>query len=161
MSRDINIATQERAGAHINAGEFDAAVDTMFAVDAVDHDPAPGQGPGREGFRGFFHTLASAFSDLHLEPVTMVADDESIAFAYTLSGTHTGDFQGVAPTARRFEVRGLQIGRFRDGQIVERWGATDEAGILQQLGGGGPEGASKSSPKGPSLKDKVKDAFSA
>jgi hypothetical protein len=29
-------------------------------------------------------------------------------------------------------VRGLQIGRFRDGQIVERWGSTDELGLMQQ-----------------------------
>ncbi len=28
----------------------------------------------------------------------------------------------------------MQIGRFRDGQIVERWGSTDEVGILKQIG---------------------------
>ncbi|MDQ3153399.1 MAG: hypothetical protein M3R63_17375 [Actinomycetota bacterium] len=52
MTRETNIATQENAARHINAGEIDVGVDTLFAVDAVDHDPAPGQGAGREGFRG-------------------------------------------------------------------------------------------------------------
>jgi len=28
----------------------------------------------------------------------------------------------------------VQIGRFADGQIVERWGSTDEVGILKQIG---------------------------
>ena len=28
----------------------------------------------------------------------------------------------------------MQIGRFENGQIVERWGSTDEPGIMQQLG---------------------------
>lgn len=28
----------------------------------------------------------------------------------------------------------MQVGRFADGKIVERWGATDELGILRQLG---------------------------
>ena len=28
----------------------------------------------------------------------------------------------------------MQIGRFEDGKIVERWGSSDELGILQQLG---------------------------
>jgi hypothetical protein len=28
----------------------------------------------------------------------------------------------------------VQIARFRDGQIVERWGSSDGLGILQQLG---------------------------
>lgn len=152
MSREQNIATQEKAAAHINAGEIDVAMDTLFAVDAVDHDPAPGQGPGREGFRGFFHTLTAGFPDAHLEPQTMVVDDENVAFAYTLTGTHRGEFNGVAPTGKRIEVRGLQIGRFSGGQIIERWGATDEAGIMQQIGAapGADEG----------LVDKLKGAIS-
>lgn len=52
---------------------------------------------------------------------------------HPLTGTHQGEFEGVAATGRRVEVRGLQLGRFEDGQIVERWGATDMAGLLSQL----------------------------
>ncbi|MDN5748931.1 MAG: ester cyclase [Pseudonocardia sp.] len=142
MTRETNMATQERAAAHLNAGEVDAFVDTLFAVDALDHDPAPGQGPGREGFRAFFHTLTEAFPDAQLAPEVTVADDEHISFAYTLNGHHTGTFQGVEPTGNRVEVRGVQIGRFVDGRIVERWGSTDELGILQQIGAApvNPEG---------------------
>ena len=153
MSKEQNVATQEKAAEFINAGDIDSGVDTMFAVDAVDRDPSPGQGPGREGFRSFFHTLTTAFPDAHLEPQTMVADDTSVAFAYTLTGTHKGDFQGVAPTGKRIEVRGLQIGRFENGQIIERWGSTDEAGIMQQLGAA-PNPSDK-----PGLVEKVKGAF--
>ena len=155
MSKEQNIATQERAAAQINAGEIDAAMDTMFAVDAVDHDPAPGQGPGREGFRSFFQTLTTAFPDAHLEPQTMVVDDENVAFAYTLTGTHKGEFNGVPATGNRIEVRGLQIGRFENGQIVERWGATDEATIMSQIGAGPDDQGGK-----PGLADKVKNALS-
>lgn len=134
MSREDNIAAQQKAAEHINAGEIDAGVDAVFAEDAYDHDPAPGQGPGREGFRTFFHTLFKAFPDAQLEPATMVADDEHVCLAYTLTGTHRGEFQGVAPTGNRVEVRGMQIGRFRDGKLVERWGATDELSLMSQLG---------------------------
>lgn len=105
----------------------------MFAPDAVDHDPAPFQEQGREGYRRFFHYLISAFPDFTITPQRMVADDDTIAFAYTLTGTHQGEFEGVAATGRRIEVRGLQLGRFEDGQIVERWGATDMAVLLSQL----------------------------
>lgn len=135
-TRESNIATQEKAAELINSGDIDAAMDTMFAPHAVDHDPAPGQGPGREGFREFFHTLATAFPDARLEPATLVADDDHVCLAYTLTGTHEGEFQGVAATGRKIEVRGLQIGRFENGQIVERWGSTDELGIMEQLGAG-------------------------
>ena len=28
----------------------------------------------------------------------------------------------------------MQIGRFKDGKLVERWGSSDQLGILQQIG---------------------------
>jgi predicted ester cyclase len=40
----------------------------------------------------------------------------------------------IPPTGRKIEARGLQIGRFEDGKIVERWGSSDELGILKALG---------------------------
>jgi steroid delta-isomerase-like uncharacterized protein len=153
MSVELNTSTQEKAAALLNSGDIDGFVDALFAVDAIDHDPAPGQGPGREGYRSFFHELATAFPDAHLEPLVNVADEDKIAFAYTLTGTHQGDFQGVPATGKRIEVRGLQIGRFENGQIVERWGSTDELGIMKQIGAapGGHESAL----------DKVKNAISS
>ncbi|WP_324277865.1 ester cyclase [Blastococcus brunescens] len=90
MNPQQNVSTQEKAAALLNSGDVDAFVDTLFAVDAVDHDPAPGQGPGREGYRTFFHTLSTAFPDAHLEPLVNVVDEDKIAFAYTLTGTHQG-----------------------------------------------------------------------
>lgn len=133
MSRDANIAAQEHLAENINNGDVEAAV-RSFAQDAVDHDPAPDQGPGRAGFRDFFTALTTAFPDAKIEPAHMVADDEHVSIAYTLTGTHEGAFQGIEPTGRRIEVRGVQIGRFEHGEIVERWGSSDELGILKQLG---------------------------
>jgi len=133
LSRDENIAAQEHLAHNINEGNIDAGVET-FAEDAVDHDPAPGQGAGREGFKTFFQTLLTAFPDANIEPAHMVADDEHVCIAYTLTGTHQGEFHGVEPTGNRIEVRGVQIGRFEDAKIVERWGSSDELGIMEQIG---------------------------
>jgi len=133
MTREKNVAAQEQFGEAINSGRLEA-FDDVVASDSVDHDPAPGQGPGREGFKAFFCELTTAFPDAHIEPATLVADDEHVCVAYTLSGTHWGEFQGIAATGKPIEVRGVQIGRFADGQIVERWGSTDEVGILKQIG---------------------------
>ncbi|MGH2915410.1 MAG: ester cyclase [Solirubrobacteraceae bacterium] len=133
MPRDQNIAAQERAAERLNSGDIDSAME-LFAHNAVDHDPAPDQGPGREGFRAFFKALATAFPDAHIEPAHLVADDDHVCIAYTLTGTHKGPFHGISATDRRIEVRGLQIGRFEHAQIVERWGSTDELGIMEQIG---------------------------
>lgn len=133
MPRESNIAAQEHLAELINAGQLDR-LGEVFAEDSVDRDPAPGQGPGAEGYIGFFTELRSAFPDMKVEPATLVADDDHVAIAYTLSGTHQGPFQGIAPTGKRVSARGMQIGRFADGKIVERWGSTDELGIVGQLG---------------------------
>ena len=82
----------------------------------------------------FFTGLRNAFPDMSVALETLVADGESIAFAYTLSGTQTGPLMGFAPTGKKIKIRGLQISKFKDGKMVERWGSSDESGMLQQLG---------------------------
>jgi len=133
MSREANIAAQTRFGEAVNTGNFDAFNDVV-APDSVDHDPAPGQVPGPAGFRQFFTELRTAFPDLELSVAHMVADDDNLAFAYTVKGTHRGVFMGFAPTGKRIEVRGMQISKFANGKLVERWGSSDQLGMLQQLG---------------------------
>lgn len=133
MTSETNIAALKRMAEMINTGNLDA-LDEVVNQDAVDHDPAPGQGAGPEGFKTFFRALRAAFPDLALEPVTVVADDEHVAMAYTINGTHQGDFQGLAPTGQRISARGVEIVKFRDGKLSERWGSSDEMGIVMQLG---------------------------
>jgi predicted ester cyclase len=106
----------------VNSGHLDD-LDDVFSPNVVDHDPAPNQAPGPAGFKHFFATLRDAFPDLNIiniMPNHMDATDDDIAIAYTLSGTHKGNFLGVAPTGKRIHARGMQIARFEDGKIVER-----------------------------------------
>jgi predicted ester cyclase len=51
-----------------------------------------------------------------------------------MTGTHRGTFQGIVPTGKRIQARGMMIARFEGGKIAERWGSSDELGILKQLG---------------------------
>ena len=133
MSQETNIAATKTFGEAANTGNFDL-FNEVVAPDSVDHDPAPGQGVGPEGFRQFFSELRSAFPDLNIEVEHMVTDDDNVAFAYTVTGTHQGDFMGVPATGRQVSARGMQIGRFENGKLAERWGSSDELGILKQLG---------------------------
>ena len=64
----------------------------------------------------------------------MVATDDHVAIRYTVRGTHESEFMGIAPTGKRIEAAAMQIARFEDGRVIERWGVTDQLGILQQLG---------------------------
>jgi predicted ester cyclase len=51
-----------------------------------------------------------------------------------VSGTDMGEFLGHPATGKRFTVRNVQVLGFRDGQVSDRWGSTDELGTLQKLG---------------------------
>ncbi|MGI8577042.1 MAG: ester cyclase [Nocardioidaceae bacterium] len=134
MSREQNIATQERFGEEVVAGGNFDAVDELVAPDFVDHDPAPGQAPGPDGLKGFFATMRAGLPDLSVSVEQLVADDEYVTIAYRITGTHQGDLLGVPATGRSVDVRGVQIGKFRDSLLVERWGSSDQLGMLQQIG---------------------------
>lgn len=133
MTREDNIAAQERFGAAVNSGDLDA-FDALVAPAAVDHDPGPGQVPGPGGYRALFGELRTAFPDLHIEVAHLVADDDTVAFAYDVTGTHQGELMGHPATGRPVTFRGVQVSRFADGLLVERWGSSDQLGMLQQLG---------------------------
>ncbi|WP_010228274.1 ester cyclase [Gillisia marina] len=133
MSKDKNVKAQEKFGEAVNTGKLEMIRDVV-SEKVKDHDPADIQGPGAQGFIDFFSMMRTAFPDFSAEVDHMVTDENNVSFAYTVSGTHKGEFMGVSPTGKQFSVRGMQIGRFEDGKLVERWGATNELGILQQLG---------------------------
>jgi steroid delta-isomerase-like uncharacterized protein len=133
MSQQDNIAATERLGAAVNSGNLNE-LNTVFAPNVVDRDPASDQQPGPEGFIHFFTGFRAAFPDLTISVEQLVADEDNVAIAYTVTGTHQGDFLGIPATGRQIKARGLQIARFENGQIVERWGSSDQLGILQQIG---------------------------
>jgi steroid delta-isomerase-like uncharacterized protein len=123
-------------------GKFAEAVATgnyalfndVVAPDCVDHDPAAGQVPGPEGYKFVHGMLRKAFPDIKLEPTVIVQQEDTIAFAYTMTGTQTGPFGDIPPSGKPVKINGLQISKFKDGKMVERWGSSDVLGILKQIG---------------------------
>ena len=134
MSKEANISTTKMMGEAVNSGNLDK-FNEVFAPDVKDHDPAPDQGSGPQGFIKFFTQFRSAFPDLKIAVEHMTADDDSVAIAYTVTGTQNGPFQGIPATGKKIKARGVQIAKFNgEGKITERWGSSDEAGIMQQIG---------------------------
>jgi predicted ester cyclase len=133
MSKEDNIRVQSLGGPIAEARDWDR-LGEVFAPDFVDHDPAEGQAPGLPGIQAYWKGFAAAFPDFVLAPEVLSADDEYVTIVATVSGTHTGEFLGHAPTGRRFSVRSIQTTKFADGRVVERWGSSDEYGLMRQLG---------------------------
>jgi steroid delta-isomerase-like uncharacterized protein len=124
MGKQENLAALGKFAEAVNSGKFDLFREAVTA-DCVDHDPAPGQGPGPDGYRLFFSGIREAFPDLAVGLDTMVADEE---------GTHKGPLMGIPATGKKISIRGVQISKFRDGKMAERWGSSDQLGMLEQLG---------------------------
>jgi steroid delta-isomerase-like uncharacterized protein len=133
MSKQANIEAQTVFGTAVNTGDLEK-IRGVVAANSVDHDPGEGQVPGPEGYIQYFTGLRAAFPDLHVELAHLVTDDDNVAFAYTITGTHQGPLEGIPATGKKIKVRGMQIGRFENGKLVERWGCSDQLGILKQLG---------------------------
>jgi steroid delta-isomerase-like uncharacterized protein len=114
-------------------GDLDA-VDRYLSPGFVNHDPFPGFAPDREGMRQTAQVFRQAFPDWHAGQETHIAEGDLVAERFTARGTHQGEIMGVPPTGTTVTLAGINIFRVQDGQLVERWGRTDDLGFLQQLG---------------------------
>jgi steroid delta-isomerase-like uncharacterized protein len=112
-----------------------AALDEFFAADFTSHNMPPGLPAGREGVKAFFGMFRDAFPDVEVTIDELVAEGDRAAVATTMSGTHTGEVMGIAPTGRRVSVTGIDMVRVEDGRIVEHRGLTDTVGLMRQLAG--------------------------
>ncbi|HYY77999.1 MAG TPA: ester cyclase [Actinomycetes bacterium] len=119
-----------------NRGDVDAA-DQLITEDRPDHDPnlPPEMTRGREGFKRFAGAFKAGFPDATFTSNVMLGEGEMVISFNTVSGTHTGEFLGLPPTGRRFEIANADVCRFSpDGLIAEHWGVLDMIGLLRQLG---------------------------
>jgi predicted ester cyclase len=134
------VATEITEGGQATLDAFarmrDASAPPQDRYDAnfTDHDPAKGQPPGPDGPGWYWEQFGRSFTDIEREIIDTIVTPTRLITIMNLSGTHTGEFLGHAPTGRRFTVRNVQVLGFRDGKASDRWGSTDELGILQQLG---------------------------
>jgi steroid delta-isomerase-like uncharacterized protein len=113
-------------------------IDELVAEDFVDHVDMPGlELVGRPRYRHSVEIMRTAFPDYHEHIEWCVAEGEIVADYVTLTGTHLGDFHGMAATGRRVEMHSFGALRIRDGKAVERWGIGDTPTLLGQLGAPG------------------------
>jgi steroid delta-isomerase-like uncharacterized protein len=132
--------TAEQFQAHLDQRSVNthdaAAVSGWFADDAVQRRVATGQtARGREAIRTAMQELFTAFPDLYLDVRDLFSAGNRMCVQCMFSGTHEGDWAGIAPTRRRVEVELCLVFRFGDhGLVDEELIFMDAATMLQQLG---------------------------
>jgi steroid delta-isomerase-like uncharacterized protein len=117
----------------VNGHNIDA-IDNWFADDFVDHVEIPGMPPGIEGVKARHAALFGAMPDIHITVEDVIAEGDTTAARFTITGTNSGEFFGIPPTGKAVTVTGMDFMRFRDAKIIEHWGEMDMLGLMQQLG---------------------------
>ena len=114
-----------------NAGRYEVA-DQLFHPD-FQYPPAPGlRGP--EAKLAAIRRYRTASPDLHIRVDDLVAQGDTVAVRWTISGTDTGGLAGRTPTGRSFSAWGVDILGFREGRIISDWIGVDWLGVFTQLG---------------------------
>lgn len=110
---------EEAWNAH-NPDCFDELMDERYA--ALEHD--------------WSTEVWTAYPDSHFDLEEMIAEGDKVMTRVVWTGTHRGEFWGVAPTDRTITVNGIFIHRVVDDRISweGRFGVIDLLSWHQQLG---------------------------
>lgn len=89
---------------------------------------------GREAFEAYVRELRTAFPDFTIAVETTPEGDDIVMAEWTATGTHDGEFNGLPPTGRTFEHRGMSTFVVADGEVQEERVYYDPREIAEQLG---------------------------
>lgn len=78
--------------------------------------------------------MRAAFPDIELTIEDQIAEADKVVTRCRFRGTHTGEYEGHAPTDKQVDITAIYIYRIEGGKIVERWMNWEKAGLLQQIG---------------------------
>lgn len=85
--------------------------------------------------RRWISPFRASFPDFTMRIVSLVAEGDRVVGHFACSGTHTGEWLGIAPTGRRFEdVDEIYVFTVAEGKLVAAYGVEDNLSRLRQLG---------------------------
>ena len=65
----------------------------------------------------------------------MVVEGDFVAYRVNVTGTHTGEWQGIAPTGKKINISNAYFAKVLDGKIAEAWAVLELPLLEQQLKG--------------------------
>jgi uncharacterized protein (TIGR02246 family) len=104
------------------------------ASDGVVVSPTGGVLEGRGEIERIYRVWFEAFPDMQFATEDLIVDDDRVALLGRLTGTHAGEFFGMAPTGRRIELPAASIYRLENGLIAHERRILDFTGLLIQVG---------------------------
>jgi steroid delta-isomerase-like uncharacterized protein len=110
------------------------ALAAEHAEDGEVDSPLWGKVKGRSGIKRIYSEWFSSFPDAKYVTEYLLIDRNKVVQITKMTGTQKGDFCGLAPTGKRFEMRCAFLFFFADNRIAQEIRIYDFTGILVQLG---------------------------
>jgi predicted ester cyclase len=101
------------------------AVDEFMAADYVEHPRPSNLPPGTEGLKQLIAAYRTAFPDLKVTLDDIFAEGEMVAFRWSVSGTHLGDWLGIPRPVTTLRQPGLPS----SGSLMRRYWRVGPASI--------------------------------
>ena len=108
--------------------------DGYVAEDYVEHDPIPGQQPGRDGLKEAYKIFAGPFPDAVFVFADLFGEGDLVFGRGEISGTHEGEFFGIPGSGKKVYWTGTRLFRLKDNKVTDGWFNVDLAGLLVQMG---------------------------
>jgi predicted ester cyclase len=88
----------------------------------------------REDLKKILRRQYKGFPDVHRTLEDVIADEDSVWIKVKITGTHTGEYRGIAPTGKKYVMDAVPHYRIVDGKVVEGWSVWNPLNLFMQLG---------------------------
>jgi steroid delta-isomerase-like uncharacterized protein len=111
------------------------AAAAIFAADAELHDTGVAQAVvGPDAIAAVYSKHFAAIPDARVHVDRMVAEGDTVAVEWTLSGTQRGRMMGIPATGKPVSFKGISFIRYRGTMVIADTRVWDLAGLLRQIG---------------------------
>lgn len=134
MSEKDNVHMAEQALAALNARDLDRYLKLLDNSYVGESELMPNQLHGPDAARQMMESYFKAFPDLHFETEQILTSGDYVVTRVRLTGTHKGNFMGIAPTNKTINIQGCNVVEVRNGKAVRSRIYSDNAKLFQQIG---------------------------
>jgi predicted ester cyclase len=99
----------------------------------------PGQQPGLEGMKPIVAMFGAAFPDVKITIQDIFGRDGRAAVRAQITGTHMGEFFGIAPTGKPISIAIHEFHHLTADRVTHTWHLEDWFGMLNQVGAWPPK----------------------
>jgi predicted ester cyclase len=134
VNDNVEARLVQRAVAALNGGDIDAYLEA-FALDCLRWVSGLDVPFAVPDIRENLGQLFAAFDRLQLHEDLLFGGDGQLCARWTLSGIHTGEYGGIAPTHREIAVETCEVYTFTGDKVTECHVYGETMSLFDQLSG--------------------------